>query len=43
MILDIMMPRMNGIHMVMELRKEYDFPIIDYNVQRTNKLSDLGY
>ena len=27
-IVDVMMPRMNGIHMVMELRKEYDFPVI---------------
>ncbi len=27
-IIDVMMPRMDGIRMVMELRKEYDFPII---------------
>ena len=27
-IVDIMMPRMDGIRMVMELRKEYDFPVI---------------
>ncbi len=27
-IVDVMMPRMNGIHMVMELRKKYDFPVI---------------
>ena len=27
-IVDVMMPRMDGIHMVMELRKEYDFPVI---------------
>ena len=27
-IIDVMMPRMDGIHMVMELRKEYDFPVI---------------
>lgn len=27
-IVDVMMPRMDGIHMVMHLRKEYDFPVI---------------
>ena len=27
-IIDVMMPRMDGIHMVMELRKGYDFPVI---------------
>ena len=27
-IIDVMMPRMDGIHMVMKLRKEYDFPVI---------------
>ena len=27
-IVDVMMPRMDGIHMVMRLRKEYDFPVI---------------
>ena len=27
-IIDVMMPRMDGIRMVMELRKEYDFPVI---------------
>ena len=27
-IIDVMMPRMDGIHMVMRLRKEYDFPVI---------------
>ncbi len=27
-IIDVMMPRMDGIHMVMELRKEHDFPVI---------------
>ena len=27
-IVDVMMPRMDGIHMVMELRKNYDFPVI---------------
>lgn len=27
-IIDVMMPRMDGIHMVMELRKSYDFPVI---------------
>lgn len=27
-IVDVMMPRMDGIHMVMELRKHYDFPVI---------------
>ncbi len=27
-IVDVMMPRMDGIRMVMELRKEYDFPVI---------------
>jgi len=27
-IVDVMMPRMDGIHMVMEMRKEYDFPVI---------------
>ena len=27
-IVDVMMPRMDGIHMVMKLRKEYDFPVI---------------
>ncbi len=27
-IIDVMMPRMDGIHMVMQLRKEYDFPVI---------------
>ena len=27
-IVDVMMPRMDGIHMVMQLRKEYDFPVI---------------
>ena len=28
LILDVMMPGMDGIHMIMELRKEYDFPVI---------------
>ena len=27
-IIDVMMPRMDGIHMVMQLRKSYDFPVI---------------
>ena len=27
-VVDVMMPRMDGIHMVMEMRKEYDFPVI---------------
>ena len=27
-IIDVMMPRMDGIHMVMKLRKDYDFPVI---------------
>ena len=27
-IVDVMMPRMDGIRMVMEMRKEYDFPVI---------------
>lgn len=27
-IVDVMMPRMDGIHMVMQLRKEYDFPVL---------------
>ena len=27
-IVDVMMPRMDGIHMVLRLRKEYDFPVI---------------
>ena len=27
-IIDVMMPRMDGIHMVMRLRKSYDFPVI---------------
>ncbi|MBE5939630.1 MAG: response regulator transcription factor [Lachnospiraceae bacterium] len=27
-IVDVMMPRMDGIHMVMELRKKHDFPVI---------------
>lgn len=27
-IVDVMMPRMDGIHMVMQLRKEYEFPVI---------------
>lgn len=27
-IVDVMMPRMDGIHMVMQLRKSYDFPVI---------------
>ena len=27
-IVDVMMPKMDGIHMVMRLRKEYDFPVI---------------
>ncbi len=27
-IVDVIMPRMDGIHMVMQLRKEYDFPVI---------------
>ena len=27
-IIDVMMPRMDGVHMVMRLRKEYDFPVI---------------
>ena len=27
-IVDVMMPCMDGIHMVMEMRKEYDFPVI---------------
>ena len=27
-IIDVMMPRMDGIHMGMRLRKEYDFPVI---------------
>ena len=27
-IMDVMMPRMDGIHMVLNLRKEYDFPVI---------------
>ena len=27
-IIDVMMPRMDGIQMVMRLRKEYDFPVI---------------
>ena len=27
-IVDVMMPRMDGIHMVMQLRKTYDFPVI---------------
>lgn len=27
-IVDVMMPRTDGIHMVMRLRKEYDFPVI---------------
>ncbi len=27
-IVDVMMPRMDGIHMVIELRKEYDFPVL---------------
>ena len=27
-IIDVMMPRMDGIHMLMRLRKEYDFPVI---------------
>ena len=27
-IIDVMMPRMDGIHMVMRLRNEYDFPVI---------------
>ena len=27
-IVDVMMPRMDGIHMVMRLRQEYDFPVI---------------
>ena len=27
-IIDVMMPRMDGIHMVMRLRKQYDFPVI---------------
>ena len=27
-IIDVMMPRMDGIHMVLNLRKEYDFPVI---------------
>ena len=27
-IIDVMMPRMDGIHMVLSLRKEYDFPVI---------------
>jgi len=27
-IIDVMMPRMDGIHMVIQLRKEYDFPVL---------------
>ncbi len=27
-IIDVMMPRMDGIHLVIELRKDYDFPVI---------------
>ena len=27
-IVDVMMPRMDGIHMVMQLRKDHDFPVI---------------
>ena len=27
-IVDVMMPRMDGIHMVIQLRKEYDFPVL---------------
>ncbi len=27
-IVDVMMPRMDGIHMVIELRKEFDFPVL---------------
>lgn len=27
-IIDIMMPRMDGIHMMMKLRETYDFPVI---------------
>ncbi len=27
-IIDVMMPRMDGIHMVLHLRKQYDFPVI---------------
>ena len=27
-IVDVMMPRMDGIHMIMRLRKKYDFPVI---------------
>ena len=27
-IVDVMMPKMDGIHMVVELRKKYDFPVI---------------
>ena len=27
-IVDVMMPRMDGIHMVRQLRKEYDFPVL---------------
>ena len=27
-IIDVMMPKMDGIHMVMRLRKQYDFPVI---------------
>ena len=27
-IIDVMMPRMDGIRMVMELRKDYDFPVV---------------
>ena len=43
-IIDVMMPRMDGIHMVMRLRKEYDFPVIMLSAksEETDKVIGLN-
>ena len=43
-IVDIMMPRMNGITMTMELRKEYEFPVIMLSAksEETDKVIGLN-
>ena len=43
-IIDVMMPRMDGIRMVEELRKEYDFPVImlSANSEEVDKIMGLN-
>lgn len=42
-IVDIMMPRMDGISMVVKLREKYDFPVIDRRQRRLKVMRDIRY